>query len=172
MSLHLAAINMGCMQKSRWTRGKGALVSARFDTWASVRWRDQYPCRSHCVSVSQVEFVVAFGPPASTGFPCVYIWDSGLDRLPPSQSLPITGLPFQRASQVYLLVAVLKPRLAPALNPSSPSLCRRLVVSIRAPLRKLTRCQLRPQVLMNFDKAVAFEGPQKGGHFCISFSAP
>ena len=99
------------MQKSRWTRGKGALVSARFDTWASVRWRDQYPCRSHCVSVSQVEFVVAFGPPASTGFPCVYIRASGLDRLPPSQSLPITGLPFRRASQVYLLVTVLKPRL-------------------------------------------------------------
>ena len=37
---------------------------------------------------------------------------------------------------------------------------------------KLIRCQLRPQVLVSFDKAVAFEGPPKGGHLCIPFSAP
>ena len=78
---------------------------------ASVRCRDQSPCRSHCVSVGQVEFMVTLGPPAWTGFPCVYIRASGLDRLPPSQSLPITGFPFRRASQVYLDKAVLTPRL-------------------------------------------------------------
>lgn len=87
------------------------LVSARSDTWASVRCRDQSPYRSHCVSVGQVEFMVIFVPLASTGFPCLYIRASGLDRLPPSQSLPITGFPFRRARVVYLLVAVLKPRL-------------------------------------------------------------
>ena len=37
------------------------------------------------VSASHDGLVVDFGPPASTGFSCVNIWASGLDRLPPCQ---------------------------------------------------------------------------------------
>ena len=112
VSLHIVAINRRVACKSRegleekvcWCRHgltrervSAAVTSPRVER--IVCWR------------VKTGFVVDVGPPASTGFSCVYIRAPGLDRLPPCQLLPITGLLFRRASRLYLLVVVLKPRL-------------------------------------------------------------